>query len=133
VFRLRRLAAGRYRRTRSAEAIFSRVYSKNQWGGEAGEFFSGPGSNDVYIVASYTTLVSNLLMEEPGLHVVDLGCGDFKFASKFVESCGSYTGVDVVSKLALYNAGRYGTDRISFQACDITRGQIATRRRVFNT
>src|SRR5262245_52404872 len=68
---------------KSVAEAFSEIYAQNLWGGEAGEFYSGTGSEAFY-APPYAEMVKKLIAENDIKTVVDLGCGDFRIASKFV-------------------------------------------------
>jgi SAM-dependent methyltransferase len=119
--RIRRALTGRGRerpKQRSAAEIFSEIYRNNMWGGEAGTFYSGPGSDGEF--ARQFADVANSLIRERGIKsVVDLGCGDFRVGRKIAASEISYTGVDVVDVLIERNRQLFARPGIVFCSADI--------------
>ena len=61
----------------SVEQTFKTVYERNFWGGVAGEFYSGTGS-DPEVAAPYCQVVREFIRERNVKSVVDVGCGDFR-------------------------------------------------------
>lgn len=103
--------------------LFSRIYKENLWGGEKGEFYSGPGSDD-HVGVSYAETISAYIRQNGIKSVVDIGCGDFRIASKFIGPGIQYTGIDVVPDLIKANQERYGNDHVRFQCLDATQESI---------
>src|SRR5690242_189516 len=56
--------------------IFRKTYLQNKWGGEKGEFYSGPGSYGDIVVA-YVEFLAGYIEANKIKTVVDIGCGDF--------------------------------------------------------
>ena len=83
---------------KSAAETFGEIYEKNVWGGKPGEFYSGDGSGEQYADV-YAGTIRRFVAENKIERVVDLGCGDFRVASKFVSGAFHYTGCDVVFSL----------------------------------
>ena len=103
------------------EEVFTGIYSRNEWGGEAGEFHSGAGSVQPAITLPY---VGNILRElellnAQQLRSVDLGCGDFRVGRQLAHACGSYVGVDIVKPLIEHHRAEFGNQRVSFEHLDI--------------
>jgi len=96
-----------------AEA-FESVYQKNLWGGRAGEFYSGTGS-DPEATDAYCTLVREFILARQITSVVDLGCGDFRVGQKLLAPGTSYVGVDVVPSLIERNSREFGAKNVKFQ------------------
>jgi hypothetical protein len=109
------------RSRRSASTIFSEVYEMNVWGGEAGEFHSGGGS-DAGFAGPYSEYLRNFLagLDAERLVVVDLGCGDFRVGGQLVSEGVEYRGVDVVPALVAHNQRTFGKPGVSFRCLDIT-------------
>jgi hypothetical protein len=109
----------RIRRTNSqlsAELVFSAVYEKEAWG-KGGDFDSGSGSKDA-VAGAYVQLVREILQETGARHVVDIGCGDFSVASRFIDNLDTYVGVDVVPTLIEHNQKMFGRDGVGFEVID---------------
>ena len=118
--RLQRLHQESRDKRRPAKDVFSEIYSKNLWGGEKGEFYSGVGSR--YAPADLYADVILKFIKEMGIRsVVDLGCGDFEIGRRLAHACDRYIGVDVVPALIDRNSRLYGTSNISFISADISR------------
>ncbi len=134
--RLRRARSRNARR--SAEAVFTEIYDRNQWGGTAGEFCSGSGSVDSDVVTAYVTTLTALADREGfrGTRFVDLGCGDFRVGQRLTGLYSSYTGVDVVLSLVERNTRAYGSSRVRFLhgnicAMELPEGDVCLVRQVF--
>lgn len=117
---LRRLvfALSPRRRIRSA---FTDHYRLQGWGG--GETASGPGST----LARTASLREQLpaLFPELGVRtVLDAGCGDFNWFRAMEAPLDLYIGTDVVEDLVADNQRRYGDERRTFLALDVTRDAL---------
>jgi SAM-dependent methyltransferase len=123
-FRMRR--AWRKNAKRSVGEVFSNVYAKAEWGGQRGEFHSGPGSDDSS-TESYSAAVSDFVQHEGVGQIVDLGCGDFRVGGRLLSAFGNstrYVGVDVVEELIARNQQEFGSDLVSFQCLDVATGPL---------
>jgi 2-polyprenyl-3-methyl-5-hydroxy-6-metoxy-1,4-benzoquinol methylase len=69
---------------------FTKIYQKEKWGKGKG---SGTGSTPLYC-QKYLKYLQSLL--QPGMHVLDLGCGDWQLYRGFDWPALNYLGVDVV-------------------------------------
>ena len=95
----------------AAEAVFARIYSKNEWQG------SGPGSLPE-ATSEYRYFLETFIRANRVRSVVDVGCGDWQF-SRYVPWDGvHYLGVDVVQEVVQRNVERFGSDSIRFARCD---------------
>jgi hypothetical protein len=113
-----RLARQRQRNaTRSAGEVFADVYARRLWGGGADVYDSGSGSHGA-AAAAYTDLIRGLVRDHGVRSVVDLGCGDFRVASGFVDAVADYHGVDVVADLIAHNTREYGRPGVRFSQLD---------------
>jgi SAM-dependent methyltransferase len=122
---------------RAVDEVFQEVYQRGMWGGEKGEFYSGPGSDSEPAIR-YASGVGKLIAERGIRSVVDLGCGDFRVARRFLgdDVDVAYTGVDVVEPLIRQNIAKHGSSRIDFACLDIIRdplpdGELCLIREVF--
>lgn len=116
-----RSAAARKQREyagRSVADTFSDIYKNNLWGGETGEFYSGTGSDDTFGIP-YARLIAKFLADNNVKSVTDLGCGDFRVASKFVTGDITYTGCDVVPSLVKSLNAKNALDNVSFRTVNI--------------
>jgi hypothetical protein len=112
--RLRRMRARNA--TRSATEVFSEVYERGRWGlGES--FDSGSGSRGE-TATRYAAAVRALLQQTGARSAVDVGCGDFRVATRFVDDLDSYVGIDVVPDLIIRNIERYGRPGVEFRLLD---------------
>jgi SAM-dependent methyltransferase len=102
---------------------FTEIYEKNVWGGTAGEFFSGEGSNEKY-AARYAETVKKIIAENDIKKIVDLGCGDFRVASQFVSDDIRYAGCDVVPGLIEHLNKTYGSENIEFYCHNIVEDEL---------
>jgi hypothetical protein len=108
---------------KSVSETFSEIYEKNVWGGAAGEFFSGEGSNEKY-ASRYAETVKKFIAENDIKKVVDLGCGDFRVASQFVSGDFHYSGCDVVSSLIDHLNKTYGGENVEFYCRNIIEDEL---------
>lgn len=99
--------------TGDLKKIFSYVYEDNIWGGDKGDFYSGPGSDDI-VTKSYIDLINNFIKERGVKKVVDLGCGDFRVGSQIHKEEIEYTGVDIVPALIERNNKTFGKLNVRF-------------------
>jgi SAM-dependent methyltransferase len=118
--KLRQLHQENRDKRRPAQDVFSEVYSKNLWGGENGEFFSGVGSRYVH-AELYVDGILKFIRETGIRSIIDLGCGDFEIGRRLAGACDRYIGVDVVPELVDRNSRLYGTPHIRFICADISR------------
>jgi SAM-dependent methyltransferase len=93
------------------------------WGGEKGEFNSGPGSDD-FVGIAYAKLIKEYIRQHNIKSVVDIGCGDFRIARQFISDDIDYTGIDVVPTLIENNQRLYGRSNVRFLNIDATREDI---------
>ena len=103
---------------KSVAETFGEIYEKNAWGGAKGEFYSGDGSGAEYADA-YAEAVRQFIRENKIGRVVDLGCGDFRVASKFVSKDIHYTGCDVVFSLVRHLNETYKNETTEFRCVNI--------------
>jgi SAM-dependent methyltransferase len=103
--------------------LFGRIYHENMWGGNKGEFYSGPGSDD-FVGTEYARVVKEYIRKHNIKSVVDIGCGDFRVARQFITADVDYTGIDVVPDLIANNQKLYGAPNIRFKNIDVTKESI---------
>jgi hypothetical protein len=105
----------------STEKIFGRIYQKNTWGGQAGEYYSGAGSSDTTLTEPYFARLTKLSQELrfSGLHAVDLGCGDMKIGSRISPFFASYLGVDIVKDLIEHHQKNLSSPQVRFAHLNI--------------
>lgn len=116
-WRMKRMYQGK-----TAEDVFTHIYTHGLWGGDANHpFFSGVGSHDERVVSAYVSAVGGWLKSLPNPpQVVDLGCGDFNVGQNLRGYCGRYVACDVVPALVASNAERYAHLGVDFRHLDIT-------------
>ena len=112
-----------YFANRSASETFSEIYRSNVWGGTGERFYSGSGSDDE-IAEKYIEAVIEVFEKYRPKIVVDLGCGDFRVASKFVRPTFRYIGVDVVPELIQHHNERYSNEQIEFRNLDASAEEL---------
>lgn len=115
--RRRRRNAGR-----STTEVFAEVYSRRQWGTGAEAYDSGNGSHGG-LADEYASLIRGLVRDHGVRRVVDIGCGDFRVASGFVDAVASYVGLDVVPDLIARNAAAYSRPGLRFEVLDASVAQ----------
>jgi len=108
---------------KSVAETFSEIYDKNAWGGKQGEFYSGDGSGAEYADV-YAKSIRKFITENKIERVVDLGCGDFRVASKFVSDDFYYTGCDVVPSLIEYLNEKYKSETVDFRRVNIVEDEL---------
>ena len=108
---------------KTAAETFGEIYEKNVWGGEKGEFYSGDGSGERYATI-YAETIRKFIAENKIKRVVDLGCGDFRVASKFVSDAFNYTGCDVVFSLVKHLNENYKSERVEFKCVNIIEDEL---------
>jgi len=116
---------GKNKRKTNAD-VFRHIYEKDLWNEASGggmKFCSGKGSDEEYALP-YAAFISEFMMKNHIRSVVDLGCGDFRVASRFVCHCDKYIGIDCVEELVCYNNQAYGNDKIYFMCRDITKDEL---------
>jgi SAM-dependent methyltransferase len=127
-----------YRRARSSlknqlmggsnERVFSKIYRDSLWGKPTSseqKFYSGTGSYDP-TTDDYVAVVRQVIADYNVKSVLEIGCGDFSVASRYVQHCDYYTGVDVVPELVAYNNFRFGRETTRFLCADASRQQLPT-------
>lgn len=113
-----------HNKKRTNGEVFDKIYKKNLWNEKRrklkkDKFYSGKGSENQYGVP-YAKVILKFIQENKIETVVDLGCGDFKVASKFANKCKNYIGIDCVKDLIEYHKKRYNNEKIRFECLDIT-------------
>jgi|GEM_PF-357563 len=101
----------------SVKETFESIYKHNLWGGQAGEFYSGGGS-DAAVAEEYCAYVRQFVRDRNVRSLVDLGCGDFRVGKQLLVPGTSYVGIDVVPSLIERNNREFGGGAISFQVVD---------------
>ncbi len=117
------------------DQVFSDIYQRNLWGGEKGNFYSGPGS-ECDAASIYAEGIRDFIIGRNIRSIVDLGCGDFRVARMFLNDDIRYTGVDIVEPLVRENAARYHSDKVDFACVNIIEstlpeGELCLIREVF--
>ena len=107
----------------SAAETFSEIYSENIWGGDPGDFYSGDGSAEAF-AEQYSAAVKQFIAANGIENVVDLGCGDFRVASKIVSDEIKYTGVDVVASLIEHHKRNHANENVDFLCLDIAEDEL---------
>lgn len=109
--------------------IFSEIYKNNGWGGQKGQFYSGPGSHN-YFIKEYVKVVANFIVENSLYNIVEIGCGDFNVTNGILDKLDKkdyvykYTGYDVVKPLIERNNTLYGSPKVNFVRKDSCVGTI---------
>ena len=114
-------------KTLSVKDAFTAIYTDALWGGPEGlgdGFFSGRGSHERQVVATYVTAVKTLLKSLDKPTVVDLGCGDFCVGAQVRSLCGPYIACDIVEPLIERNKDKYRGLDVDFRAVDITADEL---------
>lgn len=107
--------------------VMQQIYELNLWGEGKGEFYSGLGSHDEFIVGPYLREVITFLKSfKKTLKVVDLGCGDFNVGRKLVTHCEHYIAVDIVPDLIGRNQREFKANNLEFKCLDIAKDDLPT-------
>jgi SAM-dependent methyltransferase len=107
----------------SVRQTFAQIYRDNVWGGPAGEFYSGPGS-DPEVAAAYVGSVQAFLRDHGVRSVVDVGCGDFRIGAQLAAAGVEYTGVDVVPELIAHHQAAFARPGVTFLCRDATAEEL---------
>lgn len=109
--------------------IFTKIYQKNLWGGNKGEYFSGSGSHNPFIIG-YIKVITDFILKNNVESIIEIGCGDFNVSYKLLNELEAlshhytYTGYDVVKPLVAINRSRYAGPTINFVNKDACTGII---------
>lgn len=97
----------------SAKSTFTRIYATSEWG-----YRSGPGSNPE-AANWYIEEVNSVINQINPRTILDIGCGDFRVASRFVLGEETrYLGIDVTPAVINSNL-KFQTKSIKFECIDI--------------
>ncbi len=113
----------RFKNSKNNKAIFTKIYKEKLWGDSGNAFNSGSGS-DYANSQSYINLINNFLDEKNIKIIVDLGCGDYRVASKFNLKERAYIGCDIVDDLIKRNNKIFSNKNISFICLDVIEDEI---------
>src|SRR5262249_22061531 len=88
------------------------------------------------VTACYTSVLRALIRSEGVTRIVDLGCGNFEVAQRFLSPELNYVGCDIVPNLVAHNTARFATERIEFRTLDLVtdplpNGDLCVIRQVF--
>ena len=111
---------------RSTKGVFDDIYRSNQWGGERGAIYSGPGSRGE-MAKLYIDAVGAFVMQNGVKSIVDIGCGDFYIASQILDRVGgdiSYVGLDAAKAVIESNNARFARDRVVFHWADAAKDNL---------
>jgi SAM-dependent methyltransferase len=116
---IKRIVSDFINRQKSNQEIFSKIYSKNYWGGENDQsFYSGEGTY-VEDLSVYTDSLVKFIQENNIQSVCEIGCGDFHVSKNLVEKVSiDYIGIDVVPALVEHLNGQFSSEKIHFTCLD---------------
>ena len=120
------LSKNRFFKKTDHRKVFTRIYNQKIWGHPKTEnpFYSGTGSDDEY-AETYSSAISQFIIENNINSIVDLGCGDFRVGNKILmKSAVDYTGVDIVQDLIKYNLANFSNEKISFNCLNIVKDSL---------
>lgn len=107
---------------------FDYIYQKKQWGWKEEElkheYYSGEGSHNEKLVEPYCEMIRNFISQNNISTVVDIGCGDFNVASKWLNEDIAYSGIDIVQGLIDHNNEKYSTNNIHFYCLDVVEADL---------
>lgn len=105
--------------------VMAQIYEKKFWGGEAFDFYSGPGSHDPLIIGPYIKEIQKFLEALPVKPTLgDLGCGDFNVGRHLTSYVDAYIGMDIVPDLILRNQKQFQQSNLEFRCLDITKDDL---------
>lgn len=124
-WRRRKIAAENQQKfaDKTVAETFAEIYEKNIWGGERSEFYSGEGSTQRYS-EKYALTITKFVRENNIKQIVDLGCGDFRVAAKFVGGDFRYMGCDVVPSLVEHLNRRFANEKNEFRCLNIVEDEL---------
>ncbi|GAL66096.1 class I SAM-dependent methyltransferase [Jejuia pallidilutea] len=101
------------------------IYEQHLWGGVAFDFYSGFGSHNPEITATYLEAVTSFLkaFQKP-LAVCDLGCGDFNIGKHLAIHTDTYVAIDIVEKLITRNKKLFNIEGLEFCCLDIAKDEL---------
>lgn len=99
----------------SAKEVFGEIYKRHGWG-----MGSGIGSDS----PPYIDMIIDFLKSSNKKTLVDLGCGDFRVGSNFIDYCSEYIGVDIVPELIDELKSCYQKDNVRFLCLDIIEDRL---------
>lgn len=102
----------------STKEVFTKIYTNNVWGGEAGTFCSGSGSQ-IAVARKYCEMVKEFVMRHDVKTILDLGCGDFNVGKNLQVQGAKYVGIDIVQPLIDRNINEFGSNNIEFRCVNI--------------
>ncbi|MET4082952.1 SAM-dependent methyltransferase [Pedobacter sp. UYP30] len=112
-------------------SIFTEIYTRNVWGGNKGDFYSGSGSHNDHI-DGYVNAITDFIGDNRISSIVEIGCGDFYVSGEMLARLDrgkihyQYTGYEVVKALVDRNKLRYPSKQISFKVKDAVNGKIVS-------
>lgn len=109
---------------KSRKETFDYIYRTNAWGGGNTGYYSGIGSHDERLVEPYCEMIKNFISQNNISTVVDIGCGDFNVASKWLNKSISYSGIDIVQEMIDHHNDKYSTDNIHFYCLDVVEADL---------
>ncbi|WP_235420482.1 class I SAM-dependent methyltransferase [Jejuia pallidilutea] len=107
------------------KAVMDQIYEQHLWGGVAFDFYSGFGSHNPEITATYLEAVTSFLkaFQKP-LAVCDLGCGDFNIGKHLAIHTDTYVAIDIVEKLITRNKKLFNIEGLEFCCLDIAKDEL---------
>jgi len=112
-----------YRKLKSTEQIFTRIFETNAWAGK--DSVSGSGS-DTYQTEIIVKELAVLFVDYRISSVLDIPCGDFHWMKNVDLGGVDYKGADIVRDLIQQNTRRYGRDSIQFKRLDLIGDMLPT-------
>lgn len=123
-FEIRRIPKSeKIKSTGDLKKIFSYVYAENLWGGNKGDFYSGPGS-DEKIIQPYIKVINQFIKDKSVKRIVDLGCGDFRVGNLITKEGVEYTGIDIVPSLIQRNINMFSASNIRFECINAVKEDL---------
>jgi SAM-dependent methyltransferase len=111
-----------------AQAVFTRIYRDNMWGGTAS--ISGPGSElpQTRVIAG---ALPALFQELQISSMLDIPCGDFYWMQHLDLSGLNYTGADIVQELVQKNVEQFESRGLRFRTLNLIEDPLPTADLVF--
>lgn len=101
---------------KDAEAVFTRIYRRNRWGG--GESASGPGSSREQ-TASFVPLIIEMIGSLDTRVLLDVPCGDMNWIGEVADSVDEYIGIDIVRDLIDRNIAQHSKSNRKFMRANM--------------
>ena len=111
---------------KSAENIFTEIYTKEYWGKakDGKKYYSGKGTSDTNTNMYFDFLI-HFIKENNIKTIFEIGCGDFTIMKKVLEKSNTnYMGADIVKNLVIDLNQKYQKEKIQFISMDAINDEL---------